>query len=221
MSRIIFISGTDTGIGKTWVATALVRALRASGLRVAVRKPAESGCERVDGVLVATDAEALRATAASDETIEVICPLRLAEPLAPGIAARRAGETLDVDAFVVATLERAAEVDMLLVEGAGGLLVPLMGRLSCADLALRLDAELLIVVGARLGAINHALLTEAAALAAGLRILGFVVNHNESGEDLARSTLVEALREFAESPVLAEIGHGSDGIAALQDLLLR
>ncbi len=215
------MTGTDTGVGKTRVGVALLHALRARGAAVAVRKPAESGCERVAGELRAADAEALRHAAGSGESIDTICPLRLDEPLAPAIAARRAGASLDVAAFVTATRQRAREVDVMLVEGAGGLLVPLVDHVSCAELAARLGAELLIVVGARLGAINHALLTEAAALAAGLPVLGFVVNHFAAGEDAATASLAASLREFARAPVLAEVGYGADGLRELADLAAR
>ena len=215
------MTGTDTGVGKTRVGVALLGALRARGAAVAVRKPAESGCERVAGELRAADAEALCRAAGSDEPIDTICPLRLAEPLAPAIAARRAGASLDIEAFVMATRARARAVDVMLVEGAGGLLVPLVDHVSCGELAARLGSELLIVVGARLGAINHALLTEAAAFAAGLPVLGFVVNHVKPGEDAARTSLTASLREFARAPVLAEIGYGADGLRELAGLAAR
>ena len=224
--RIVLVTGTDTGVGKTWIACGLVRALRAGGHTVAVRKPAETGCapapsaaargiaagDRRPGaaVLYPADAAALREAADSDEPLEKICAVRLAEPLAPSVAARRAGIEIDVAGLVRSYRERAREVDVLVVEGAGGLLVPLHGRTSYADLAGDLGAGLIVVVGARLGAINHALLTLEAARVRGLRVLGVVVNHFGPDRDLATETLGETLRSIAGVPILAEVPHRGD-----------
>jgi len=220
---IFLVTGTDTGVGKTYVACGLARAAVAAGLRVAVRKPAETGCASdASGRLVPQDALALRDAAAganggahaSVEPLDEVCALALAEPLAPAVAAQRAGQTLDVGALVAAYRRRAAEVDLLLVEGAGGLLVPLAGRTTYLDLASELGASLVVVVGARLGAINHALLTFAAAAARGVSVAGYVVNHVLPQEDLATQTLAATLREQSALPLLAEIRHGEDPSAA-------
>jgi dethiobiotin synthetase len=180
-----------------------------------VRKPAESGCDLRSGELFPADAAALREAAASEEPLEAICALRLAEPLAPAEAAARAGARLDVARLVATYRARAAEVDCLLVEGAGGLLVPLIERTSYADLALALGASVLVVVGARLGAINHALLTLEVARARGLVVLGLVVNHMSPAGDLATTTLAESLRRRANLARLAEIAFAADAAHAL------
>lgn len=227
--RIVLITGTDTGVGKTHVACGLARALRAAGRSVAVRKPAETGCSPQGGVaaaasepaagssaeLVPADALALREAAGSQEPLAAICPVRLAEPLAPAVAARRAGIEIDVAALVRSCRERAGEVDVLLVEGAGGLLVPLHGRYGYADLARDLGARLLIVVGARLGAINHALLTVEAARTRGIDVLGLVVDHLAPRGDLATETLAATLRELADVPVVGEVRFGAEAPAGL------
>jgi dethiobiotin synthetase len=212
----VLVTGTDTGVGKTYVSCGLLRAARASGLRVAARKPAETGCEPgPDGALRPADAVALRAAAGDGEPLDAVCAVRLAEPLAPAVAAQRAGVAIDVPALVTACARRAAEVDLLLVEGAGGLLVPLAGRTSYADLARALDARLVVVVGARLGAINHALLTFAVAAAHGVPVAGYVVNHFAAVRDLATETLAATLRGLTDLPLLGEIGHGADAAAVL------
>jgi len=207
---ITLVTGTDTGVGKTWVACGLARALTDDGWIVAVRKPVESGCELVDGEPFPEDAAALRAASGSLEPVEDICAVRLVEALAPGIAAERAGVRIDVDRLVREYRVRAEDLDCLVVEGAGGLLVPLASGISYADFASRLDARLLVVVAARLGAINHTLLTLEAALARGLEVIGIVVNHASPGEDLATRTLVESLRDLTDVPILAEVPHGAD-----------
>jgi dethiobiotin synthetase len=224
--RVVFVTGTDTGVGKTWVSCGLVRAARRAGFRVAVRKPAETGCDPgPDGKLVARDAAELHAAAESDEALDAICRVVLPDGLAPAYAARRAGITIDVPALVEDCRRRAAEVDLLLVEGAGGLLVPIADRYRYADLARDIDARVLLVVGARLGAINHALLTLEVAAAHGLDVAGFVVNHFSTARDLATDTLADSLRDQSDVPLVAELAYGADASAVwtpdLLETLLR
>ena len=218
LRNTLLVTGTDTGVGKTWVSTGLLRAWVAAGLRVAARKPAETGCESVGGRLQPADAAALAAAAGGGETLEAVCPYRFAEPLAPAVAAARAGVRIDLDAVVDACRVRAREVDRLLVEGAGGLLVPLTGRATFADLARSLDAHLVVVVAARLGAINHAMLTLEAARARGLEVVALVVNHVSAETDLATSTLAETLADLGVAPRIVSVPHGIPPDAALAGL---
>lgn len=206
----VLVTGTDTGVGKTWVACGLARALTDAGWIVAVRKPAESGCELIDGELFPEDADALRTASGSTEPIEDICAVRLVEALAPGIAAERAGVKIDVEELVRDYRSRAEDLDCLVVEGAGGLLVPLATGVSYADFGAQIGARLLVVTAAKLGAINHTLLTLEAAARRGLEVIGVVVNHASAEEDLATQTLVESLRDLTDVPILAEVPHGSD-----------
>lgn len=212
---IVLVTGTDTGVGKTWIACGLARLLTEKGKIVAVRKPAESGCDLVDGEPFPEDAAALRAASGSVEPVEDICAVRLVEALAPGIAAERAGVKVDVDAMVEDYRARAADLDCLVVEGAGGLLVPLAEGVSYADFAGRLGARLLLVTASKLGAINHTLLTLEAAKARGLDVIGVVVNHVTEEEDLATQTLVESLRALTDIPILAETPFSADPIPHL------
>ncbi len=216
---IVFVTGTDTGVGKTWIGCGLVRALRAAGRTVIVRKPAESGCETRRGILFPADAAALRSAAASDEPLEQVCPVRLEEPLAPAVAAARAGAIIEPARIVQEIVERSADADVVVVEGAGGLLVPLWERYSYADLARDLGAAVLLVVGARLGAINQALLTLEVAAARGIAVSGLVINHPHPSEDLATRTLEATLRELAPRPVLAAVRHGEDPTRILGGLI--
>jgi dethiobiotin synthetase len=136
-----------------------------------------------------------------------VCPYRLPDPLAPSLAAERAGLRIDVEALVAHAQRRAAMVDLLLIEGAGGLLVPLTLDTSFADFARRLAAPVLVVVGSRLGAINHALLTFDALAARGIPIVGFVVNRLGADDDLAVATNEPLLAELTSVPCLG-VTHG-------------
>lgn len=215
MSRIVLVTGTDTGVGKTWISCGLLRRWRADGLQVAARKPAETGCEERDGLLHAADAAALAEAAGGIEPSERVCRLRFAEPLAPAVAAERAGSPIDTRAIVAECRERARQADLLLVEGAGGLLVPLSGRETFADLAVALEARLVVVVGARLGAINHAMLTLEAARARGLGVAALVVNHAFPDRDLATGTLAATLVALGAHASVAEAPHATSPDAAL------
>jgi dethiobiotin synthetase len=206
----VLITGTDTGVGKTWIGCGLVRALRAAGRAVAVRKPLETGCLWQNGELFPADAAELRRAAGDEEPLEQICTLRLEEPLAPAVAAERAGRVIEPSEIVGEIRAAARRVDVVVVEGAGGLLVPLSGRYGYADLARDLGARLVVVVGARLGAINATLLTLEVAAARGLAVAGLVVNHVSPTADLATETLAASLRSLTDVPILAEVLHGED-----------
>lgn len=208
MSRIVLVTGTDTGVGKTWISCGLLRSWRADGLRLAARKPAETGCEERAGSLHPADATALAEAAGGGEPVESVCRWRFAEPLAPAVAATRAGRRIDTSGIAADCLARSAEVDLLLVEGAGGLLVPLDGRETFADLAGALGARLVVVVGARLGAINHAMLTIGAARARGIEVAAVVVNHVLPGRDLATETLAATLADLGACDTIVETPHG-------------
>ena len=159
MSRGFFITGTDTGVGKTLVACGLAVAFKEAGFKVGVMKPAESGCRNEKGHLVPQDATFLKAAAGSNESIERICPYRLGVPVAPSVAAAHASIQIRPDFLVRLCHDMGATHDLMIVEGAGGLLVPLLSNYTYADLARELGLAVLVVVGNRLGAINHALLT--------------------------------------------------------------
>jgi len=202
---ILLVTGTDTGVGKTLVTAAIAAALAARGTRIGVAKPAETGCRFRRGVLYPEDAATLAAAADSPEPIELVCPYRFAEPLAPALAAERVGVTIDLDALVAALHARAAALDLLLVEGAGGLLVPLTRSATYADLATALAAPVLLVVGSRLGAINHALLTLTALEARALPVRGYILNRLTADADLATETNAPLLRALTPVPCLGEL----------------
>jgi len=202
MTHGILITGTDTAIGKTTVACGIAAALAARGLRVGVLKPAETGCPpAADGSLIPQDGTLLKYFSGSDAPLARVCPVRFAEPLAPLVAARRSGRAVDWQAIEVAWQETSAAHDITLVEGAGGLLVPLAENRNFADVARAWRLPLLVVVGNRLGAINHALLTIRHARELGLDIIGYVVNSLQTEGDVATQTNAEMLRELLGPPL--------------------
>lgn len=197
MARSLLITGTDTGIGKTTVASAIAAALRRRGCDVGIIKPVETGCEPgEDGSLVASDALQLRWAAGRGDPLDRICPYRLRAPLAPSVAARREGTQLRLSSVVAAVRAMVASCQLTLVEGAGGLLVPLTETSTFADLARACDLRILVVVGNRLGALNHARLTLDWAATAKLDVAGYVVNTLQPEPDLASQTNVETLRQL-------------------------
>lgn len=209
----LLVTGTDTGIGKTVVTAAIGAALAARGLRVAVAKPAETGCAPDP-----EDALALRAAAGDPSPIDAICPWQLLEPLAPSLAAERAGVRIDVDALLVHLRARAAQANILLIEGAGGVLVPLTATTSFADLADRLPARVVVVVGSRLGAINHALLTLEVLERRGITVAGYVVNELGPADDLAVATNAGLLRGLTTARHLGTVPWTPDAPALLAAL---
>lgn len=173
MAAGYFVTGTDTGVGKTVVACALVETLRRAGRDVGVMKPIETGVGS-DGPL---DARALREAADVDDPLERICPIQLALPAAPNVAAAHEGRSLSLAPVrsALAALRRRHET--LVVEGAGGLLVPILKGFDMAELADELGLPLVVAARASLGTINHTLLTLEAIERRGLPLAGVVVSH--------------------------------------------
>ena len=222
MSRGLFVTGTDTGVGKTVVACALARALRARGIDVGVMKPIETGVGS-EGPL---DAIALRAAAGECDPLADVCPQAFALAAAPEVAARAQGRAVDLAAIDAAFARLRARREFLVVEGAGGLLVPVAAQCSMAELAARLALPLVVVARAALGTINHTRLTLAAATARGLPVAGVVISHAGGAlpaADLANLALLReelgALR-IGEIPPLAA-GELPDAEALALDVLLE
>jgi dethiobiotin synthetase len=212
----IFITGTDTGVGKTTVACGIAAALRWRGHDVGVFKPAETGCLRgEDDALQPADAGRLRWFSACRLALPAICPYALRDPLAPAVAAQREGLSIEVERLVRCHETVAAQHDVTLIEGAGGLLVPLAPALTFADFAARLRVPVLVVVGSRLGAINHTLLTMRYARCVGLHVLGYVINSLTAEPDLAADTNIEVLAEWLGPPlgVVPHLGQVTDTAA--------
>jgi dethiobiotin synthetase len=198
----IFITGTDTGVGKTLVAGGLAAAARNSGARVGVFKPCESGCAQPDGTLHAHDAAFLQRMSASPAPIEHICPYRLREPLAPAVAAEREG--IDISTHYIEELfsELCRNCDTIIVEGAGGLLVPMAEGVLTLDLIRRLMVPVLVVARLSLGTINHTLLTVRQIQASGLPLTGIVFNRTQEQITTAEQTNPAVLQRYTDVPLL-------------------
>jgi dethiobiotin synthetase len=216
----LFVVGTDTGVGKTYVASAIARSLVDEGRRVGVLKPVATGLVDGDGAGRGEDAGRLIAAVGGSIPPEHVVPLAFNEPLAPAVAARRLGRRLDpaeVEQAVDAALAWwRARAEVMVVEGVGGLLTPLAEGMTLADLAVRLDYPLVVVARRGLGTLNHTLLTIEAARHRGLRIAGVVLNGagpTMEGEGLAEATNADELaRRLADGiAVLAEVPFG-DGL---------
>ncbi len=193
------VTGTDTGIGKTVVCCALAARARLLGLRVSAMKPVESGVvERpVSQTGLSSDAERLKAASGSALPLSSIRPYVLAEPLAPMIAAMRAHVTIEVATLDAALRDVEADADVVLLEGAGGLMVPITRELSYLDLFARWRCPLLIVAGNRLGVLNHVLLTVRAAEAAGLAVRAIVLTAlSDRDASVAEATNFDALTQL-------------------------
>lgn len=170
----IFITGTDTGVGKTLVASALARHFSSQGLNVGVMKPIETGVK--DPVELGPDAALLRWAADSADDPELISPYRFTQPVAPCQAATAVKDQIDTEKIVAAYRVLRQEKDIVLVEGAGGLMVPIRGGYIMADLARQMELPLLVITHPRLGTLNHTLLTTFAARAMNLELSGFIIN---------------------------------------------
>jgi len=200
-ARGVFVTGTDTGVGKTLVACALVRALRGRGRRVGVLKPVETGVG-AEGPL---DALALREAAGSRRPIAAVCPQAFALPAAPSVAAEAEGRSIDLELLDAAFAAQRDRHDLVVVEGAGGLLVPLARELCMADLAGRWNLPLVLVARAALGTINHTRLTLESAARRGLSVAGLVISHADGPLSPADAANLQALLESPGVPLLGVV----------------
>jgi adenosylmethionine-8-amino-7-oxononanoate aminotransferase len=203
------VTGTDTGVGKTVAGSLIARAWCRAGRRVAVAKPVESGvAARPDG---RSDAERLARAAGDDRPLELLSAYRLRRPLAPTVAAEAEGVTLEPGPIRECLSAALSCADATLVEGAGGLLVPLAPGLTLRSLAAEFDLPLLVVVADRLGCANHALLTVEAARAAGLRVCGLVLCRPTAARDESQGANRALLEQLVDVPVLFEVPFAGPG----------
>jgi dethiobiotin synthetase len=176
MTRAYLVVGTDTGVGKTYVSSALVRHFVNAGFKAAGMKPIASGCDEVDGQYINEDVTALMQASNVNAPLDTVNPYRFFPAIAPHIAAQKAGVAINTDVIFAAYKQLSTLADRVVVEGAGGFLVPLNAHQTLADMAVQLNIPVILVVGMRLGCINHALLTIEAIKARGLTLAGWVAN---------------------------------------------
>jgi dethiobiotin synthetase len=199
----LLVTGTDTGIGKTVIAGAIADWFRRRGARVAVCKPCGSGCVHRREGLVSEDAEFLAHCADSAHPLDLVCPVRYAEPLAPAIAAQRAKQPLDWEAISRSIRLMSKGSDMMIVEGIGGIMVPMDEQYTMLDVAKWLKIPAVVVARPGLGTINHTLLTVKALRDAGVTVAGVVINrYPQDLASVAEETNPAAIEKWSRTPVL-------------------
>lgn len=199
-----FVTGTDTEIGKTLTSSALLHALVRTGVRACGMKPVAAGAELRDGIWHNDDADRLIAAGNVSMLASLTTPYLLKEAAAPHIAAELEGVVIEPVPILAAYLELAAASDAVVVEGVGGFRVPLSAGFDTADLARQLELPVVLVVGLRLGCINHALLTVEAIVARGLVLAGWVANELADEMNFADEN-IEALIELIPAPLLGRV----------------
>lgn len=210
----LFVTGTDTEVGKTFVAAGIAAALRRRGIDIGVMKPIHTGCKIRRGRLIPVDAIRLIRSAGVDDPIELVTPYAFKEPVAPYVAALRNGMNIDVNNILKSYRNLYSKHDYTIVEGIGGILVPITKSFYVADLIKRLKLPALIVTKPGLGTINHTLLTVSCLKVKKIPIIGIVVNYRNQGKDiLAEKTAPETLEELSGVSVLGTIPHLSEKIS--------
>lgn len=199
----IFITGTDTDVGKTAISAGLAGALRLMEYSVGVMKPVQSGAAIRNGKLYSQDAELLKMAADTQDEDELICPVLLREALAPGIAAEMEGKSIDLDLILKSYRELRRRHDIVIVEGAGGIAVPVKDRFLVSDLILLLGLPVIIVARPGLGTINHTVLTIEYARKCGIHVIGMIISNYHGG--LAEETNPGIISSLTSIPILGII----------------
>ena len=206
MKQSYFVIGTDTNVGKTYVASSLVRHFAAKGYSTIGMKPIASGCMRDgNGVLLNDDVSALALASNVPASLDLINPYRFEPAIAPHIAAAQVEKIIDCEVVRLAYQQLKALADVVIVEGAGGFLVPLNNQETLADLAVLLNIPVILIVGMRLGCINHALLTVEAIKSRGLTLAGWVANRVDAEMPVFEENLV-SLQQRIAAPCISVIG---------------
>ncbi|MDH4028197.1 MAG: dethiobiotin synthase, partial [Nitrospirota bacterium] len=211
MNKGIFITGTDTGVGKTFVSAGIIRAMREAGIAVCPMKPVESGCRTINGRLVPADAMKLIRVSGVKESVELINPYRFKHPLAPAVAAEIEGVKISRKRILSAYERLSKKYDVTIVEGAGGIMVPVYKKYLFIDLAKDLGLPVIIVSRPGLGTINHTLLTIEAARNRGLRVAGVVINYSiKTKKGLSERTNPAVIESLGGAPVLGIVPYSSN-----------
>ncbi|MBF0492317.1 MAG: dethiobiotin synthase [Deltaproteobacteria bacterium] len=201
--KSLFITATDTNVGKTLVGAAIAAFLRSKKINVGVFKPCESGCSKNErGELIPADALFLKQMSASSDSLEEINPYRFAAPLAPGLAAQLENKEIDLEKIKRQFLEIEARHEITLVEGAGGLMVPLGKAQNNVHLIQKLEIPVLLIVRNGLGTLNHTLLSLAHLEREKVEVLGLILNQTQAEVDTSAVYNLETLREWTSVPVL-------------------
>ncbi|MGE5174465.1 MAG: dethiobiotin synthase [Betaproteobacteria bacterium] len=214
----VFITGTDTGVGKTFVATGIAAYLKHSGVDVGVMKPAETGCSMRQGRSIPGDTVKLMKAAGVRDALDLVNPYRFRKPLAPSSAAKLAGKEIVPGRILHAFRILSSKHDFMIVEGAGGIMVPLWHKYTYLDLARTMGLPVIVVTRPSLGTINHTLLTVAALREKGLEIAGIVINYAQKRRaGLAENTSPSVIEEMSGVRILGIVPYGAREFDALAD----
>ena len=220
--RRFFFGGTDTEVGKTYVTSLFAGYLTGIGHRTGVYKPVASGCERINGELVAEDAVSLWHAAGKPLTLETVCPQRFEKPLAPPQAASAEGKDVSIEQMIQGITPWEECSDTILIEGAGGLFSPIANDLLNIELAKQMDADLILVAENRLGSIHQVISTCVAAQSVGCEPLGIFLSHpkNDSHESLA--TNPQQIERYTTLPILGIIPHqgNANSVAGIKSIMV-
>lgn len=199
----VFIAGTDTGVGKTVVAGALASAMKEEGYKVGVMKPIETGCRREGKRLIPSDAIFLKEAVGSKDSLNLINPYRFEKPLAPSVAADLDGVRIDMTRILRAYNTLKERHEIIIIEGAGGILVPVYKDYLFSDLIRDMGMPIIVVARPGLGTINHTLLTVRCARGYGIPVMGIIINHNSNKEtDLSVKTNPLVIERLSNVPLL-------------------
>jgi dethiobiotin synthetase len=204
-----FITGTDTDVGKTYIASALVQHFCQQGLQAVGMKPVAAGAELVDGRLLNSDVTELIKAGNVDADLALINPYVFAPAIAPHIAAEQAGIRVLLDNIKQSFDVLQTKADVVVVEGAGGFRVPINRQETMADLAVKLNLPIILVVGVRLGCINHALMTAGSIRAAGLNLVGWVANRIDPNMPVIEENIA-TLKALIKAPCIADVAWGEE-----------
>ncbi len=200
----IFVTGTDTDVGKTYISEALIKHFCRQGFQTVGMKPIAAGAEIENGRLLNADVKAIVSASNVDAPIDQINPYVFAPAIAPHIAAQQVGIEIAIEPIISAFKALQQQADVIVVEGAGGFLVPINESLTMGDLAKALDVSLVLVVGVRLGCISHALLTVQSIEAKGLHLIGWVANRIEPNMPALEENIA-TLKAMIKAPCVADV----------------
>jgi dethiobiotin synthetase len=218
MTSGLFVTGTDTGVGKTYVSAGIATALKRRGVDVGVMKPAETGCRISVGRLMPKDALLLMKSAHVNDPLSLVTPYRFRKPLAPSVAAAREGKKIDPDKILKAFNALRERHEFMIVEGAGGVMVPLCGQYAYLDLARKIGLPVLIVARPGLGTINHTLLSIAALKGHKIAIAGIVINYAQDWKQgLAEETSPAVIEKISGIRIVGILPYASRRFDSLLD----
>ena len=211
MTQGVFITGTDTGVGKTRFTIALMQALKKNGLKVSGMKPVATGAKKVDGTLINEDANLIQQNSSDIPPYELVNPVVFEPPVAPHIAASKAGVTIDIKQIAESYKALASQSEFVIVEGVGGWRVPLSDKDTLTSLVQILEIPVILIIGLRLGCINHALLTAEAIIADDVKLTGWVGNLLEK-DYLYKQETINTLKQRLICPHIIDLDYSGDFI---------